>query len=262
MLSIAKVTGAALATLALTIPAANAAVTFDPATGTGFVGKGDVQSALGYNNTQLQKNANSLVFTSQRPAEQALSQPASQAASESGTRTVTRAFSCVVDTQRKTFTNEGTRTGTRTGERAGSRTGSRAGTLAGNIANTVAFDARVKNQITGFNLTGFQSQAAFVPTGAPTWGDPDFGAWTFTAWSWGDTEWSGWVAEPGENPADCLSNTTGHLVTELQDVTTVGIETGSGPVEQAVQYGDVVSEAPAPAAGSASRLFVNSVALN
>src|SRR5688572_20585347 len=34
-----------------------AAVTFDPATGAGFVGKGDVQLALGLNNAQVQ-NAN------------------------------------------------------------------------------------------------------------------------------------------------------------------------------------------------------------
>lgn len=36
---------------------AYADVTFDPATGTGFVGKGDVQSAFGWNNKQLQNNA-------------------------------------------------------------------------------------------------------------------------------------------------------------------------------------------------------------
>lgn len=262
MLSIAKVTGAALATLALTIPAANAAVTFDPATGTGFVGKGDVQTALGYNNAQLQKNASTLVFTSQRPAEQVLSQSASQSASESGSQTVTRTLSCVVDTQRKTFINEGTRSGERTGERAGSRMGSRLGTLAGNIAHTVAFDARVKNQITGFNLRGLQTQAAFVPTGEPAWGDLTFGEWSFTAWSWSETEWSGWVSEPGESPADCLSSTNGHVVTELEDVTTVAASTGDGLVEQAVQYGDVVHAAPAAIAGSAAQLFVNGVALN
>jgi hypothetical protein len=39
------------------------AVTFNPDTGTGFVGKGDVQLALGYNNAQLQANASSLQFT-------------------------------------------------------------------------------------------------------------------------------------------------------------------------------------------------------
>ncbi len=38
----------------------SASVTFDPATGTGFVGKGDVQLLFGWNNKQLQDNAASL----------------------------------------------------------------------------------------------------------------------------------------------------------------------------------------------------------
>ena len=44
--------------------AAHASVTIDSA-GKGFVGKGDVQTALGYNNSALQKavDAKSLVFT-------------------------------------------------------------------------------------------------------------------------------------------------------------------------------------------------------
>lgn len=41
----------------------SAAVTFDAATGNGYVGKGDVQSALGLNNAQLQNVAENLVFT-------------------------------------------------------------------------------------------------------------------------------------------------------------------------------------------------------
>lgn len=40
-----------------------AAVTFDPATGTGFVGKGDVQTPFGWNNAKLQQNAGNLVFS-------------------------------------------------------------------------------------------------------------------------------------------------------------------------------------------------------
>lgn len=40
-----------------------AAVTFDPATGTGFVGKGDVQLAYGWNNKQLQDNATAVTFS-------------------------------------------------------------------------------------------------------------------------------------------------------------------------------------------------------
>ncbi|CAN5765685.1 hypothetical protein BH23CHL7_BH23CHL7_05020 [soil metagenome] len=51
-----------VAALSLVATGAMAAVTFDPADGTGFVGKGDVQLALGYNNKQLQNNANDLQF--------------------------------------------------------------------------------------------------------------------------------------------------------------------------------------------------------
>jgi hypothetical protein len=40
---------ALIAALLLVLPAA-ASVNLDPATGTGFVGKGDVQSAFGWNN--------------------------------------------------------------------------------------------------------------------------------------------------------------------------------------------------------------------
>ena len=44
----------AAAAAACVSTAAVAAISFDPATGTGFIGKGDVQSALGLNNPQLQ----------------------------------------------------------------------------------------------------------------------------------------------------------------------------------------------------------------
>lgn len=43
--------------------AAVAAVSFNPSTGTGFIGKGDVQLAFGWNNAQLQRNAASVTFT-------------------------------------------------------------------------------------------------------------------------------------------------------------------------------------------------------
>lgn len=45
--------------------AAYASVTFDPATGMGFVGKGDVQLALGMNNAVIQQYANQLAFSYQ-----------------------------------------------------------------------------------------------------------------------------------------------------------------------------------------------------
>jgi hypothetical protein len=42
--------------------AAMAAVDFDPDTGAGFVGKGEVQEAFGWNNRQLQANADDVQF--------------------------------------------------------------------------------------------------------------------------------------------------------------------------------------------------------
>jgi hypothetical protein len=41
---------------------ASAAATFDPDSGTGFVGKGDVQTPFGWNNDLLQKNASGVNF--------------------------------------------------------------------------------------------------------------------------------------------------------------------------------------------------------
>lgn len=41
---------------------ASALVTFDPENGEGFVGKGDVQLAFGWNNSALQENANGVTF--------------------------------------------------------------------------------------------------------------------------------------------------------------------------------------------------------
>ena len=51
-----------LAAVIASVPAFGG-VTFDPATGTGFVGKGDVQMALGYNNPVMQAEAGNLAFT-------------------------------------------------------------------------------------------------------------------------------------------------------------------------------------------------------
>jgi hypothetical protein len=56
-----RVAIAALAALAC--GTAFASVTYDPSTGAGFVGKGDVQTAFGWNNATLQKNAGSVTFT-------------------------------------------------------------------------------------------------------------------------------------------------------------------------------------------------------
>lgn len=56
---------AAAAATAFASTAAWALVTFDPDTGTGFVGKGDVQLAFGWNNAQLQSRASGVTFTYQ-----------------------------------------------------------------------------------------------------------------------------------------------------------------------------------------------------
>ena len=58
----------------------------------------------------------------------------------------------------------GTRDGVRTGSATGTRTGSRAGDLTGKVSATVTYDARQKNQITGFTMKGFAA------------GDPKFAA--------------------------------------------------------------------------------------
>ena len=57
--SVVLALGAVLASAAL----AYATVTFDPTSGTGFVGKGDVQAAFGWNNAALQHNASAVTFT-------------------------------------------------------------------------------------------------------------------------------------------------------------------------------------------------------
>src|SRR5262245_53131892 len=68
---------------------ASAGVTVD-ATGHGFVGKGDIQSAMGWNNDALQRNAATLSFTIKQPASQALTQDATQTATETATQTGTQ----------------------------------------------------------------------------------------------------------------------------------------------------------------------------
>jgi hypothetical protein len=100
-----------------------AAVTFDPDTGLGFVGKGDVQIAFGWNNAQLQSNANNVSFTYDASA------------SYSGVCTWT--------------TGEGTR---------GERTHNVAHTTSTSVLSALAYDPRQtkgQKQFTGFNLLGF-----------------------------------------------------------------------------------------------------------
>jgi hypothetical protein len=58
----------ALATMVVTAGAAFG-YTLDPATGTGFVGKGEVQTAFGWNNNQLQQRADTVSFEVEKVTE-------------------------------------------------------------------------------------------------------------------------------------------------------------------------------------------------
>lgn len=102
--------------------AAMAEVTFNPATGIGFVGKGDVQSAFGWNNAMLQANAGSLTFT----------------------YVALDKYSAVC-----TFTTPGGKKEDKIHNVGHKRNVG--------VSGAVAFKPRVMNQITGFNLTGISS---------------------------------------------------------------------------------------------------------
>jgi len=125
-----------------------AAVTFDPQTGTGFVGKGDVQTAFGWNNPQFQNNYSGVTFTF----------------------TAEEEYAAVC-----TFvTGEGTR---------GEKTHNVRHTRSIDVLGTLAYDARQRNQITGFNLTGFSSrvtEGGSVPAvGGACMGNPGHeGTWS------------------------------------------------------------------------------------
>jgi hypothetical protein len=107
----------ALAGAVVMATVAIAAVSFDPATGTGFVGKGDVQLVFGWNNKALQDNAGSVQF---------------RASTE---QVSTSTWTCDRD--------------------AGPQTQERANTTTTTTQGIVDSIARERNQITGFNLTGY-----------------------------------------------------------------------------------------------------------
>jgi hypothetical protein len=106
--------------IAAAASAVYATVTFDPATGTGFVGKGDVQLVLGWNNAVLQQNALKLSFGYQV-------QDKYDATCEWSTTTGNGKVIYHDVTVKKSV----------------------------KINDTVAYDARTHKQVDGFNLTGF-----------------------------------------------------------------------------------------------------------
>jgi opacity protein-like surface antigen len=143
---------AGLAVAMLAVPAAaSASVDVDPATGNGFVGKGDVQYTFGgLNNTQIQGLAQSVKFTSQT--------------SESYNAVCTWT------------TGEGTR---------GEKTHDVSHKSSTEVLSSIATEARQvkgQKQITGFNLNGYgaKSEDGIVPVvGAPCPGNEGHeGVWT------------------------------------------------------------------------------------
>jgi len=138
----------ASAALAAVATVAMASVTFDPATGTGFVGKGDVQTAFGFNNATMQAKATATTFSLQ----------------------AIEVYSAVC-----TFTTgDGT---------PGERTHNVAHVKSSSVNATVAADPRRTGQWTGWYLTGFgavTTAGGEVPVvGAPCPGNQGHdGVWT------------------------------------------------------------------------------------
>jgi hypothetical protein len=139
----------ALATMVVTAGAAFAIVTFDPESGTGFVGKGDVQLAFGWNDKQLQQNASSVTFSYD----------------------ATENYEAVC-----TFiTGEGTR---------GEKTHNVARERSSQVNSVIEYEKRTNpnSKITGFRLTGLgtTTESGEVPVvgGTCPGGGPEDGTWT------------------------------------------------------------------------------------
>jgi hypothetical protein len=139
--SVAVLAGAVMALSMATV--ALGAVTFDPATGTGFVGKGDVQLIFGWNNKALQDNAASVQFRASTEEVTEVSWECTNANNEN-----------IQERARTTTT-----------------------TTQGVVSNI----ARVKNQITGFNLTGYSAGSTSTSeTEGPPLNSCPSGPWSLT----------------------------------------------------------------------------------
>jgi len=231
-------TVAVTAATLLLAPAASAAVNFNETTGTGFVGKGDVQVAFAWNNKQLQANASGVSFSFTQDATQAVTQSASQTASQTTSQSFTYYVSCNTAEGKKTFYREGNRSGVTTATRDGQRVGERAGTLSGAISSALDGDPRQtkgQNQFTGFILKGFKGTSTFTASGDPVYQEPIFGEWVWSTDVLEMDEWtSGWktTGEGKGSPADCVDGEDSD--TNIVDETVYG-----AVVEGPIQYGDV-----------------------
>ena len=136
-----------VAIAAIAVPLAFAssanAATLDATTGAGFVGKGEVQSAFGWNNAKMQgATATGFTFSTTQSATQALTQDASQVVTQDAHTDITRTVSCFIDGKKVDHTAFGTRDGSRTGVRNGERTG----TLHGSLKGSLDLHRRVRQQ--------------------------------------------------------------------------------------------------------------------
>jgi hypothetical protein len=139
-----RILGLALAGALATSAAVMAAVTFDAATGTGFVGKGDVQLVFGWNNKQLQDNADSVQF---------------QATSEVVTEV---SWICTNSNNQNIQARERTTTIS--------------------VQGLVEHATRDRNQITGFNIVGYDGEPVegTPTTEGPAIDSCPSGPWTLT----------------------------------------------------------------------------------
>jgi len=210
--------GLATAALMATATAGNAATLNTD--GSGFVGKGEVQSAFGWNNKAAQDNQSKVTFTAEQPTSQALTQAvsqtgvehnfqlgvqsATQSATQAGTQVVGQDLTCefnngngtkvfhrdgVRDGERageRTGTREGQRTVARIGERVGTRTGEQAGKQVGKVASAIDAKDKVTGQYTGWYLKGFTTSVSST-VGSPVWDAPQFGDYQF-----GERTYGGW----------------------------------------------------------------------
>jgi hypothetical protein len=131
------------AVLVLVVSAVSAAVTFDAATGEGFVGKGDVQLVYGWNNKALQDNADLVQF---------------------------RANSVEVTEVSWICTNENN-----------NNIQERERTTTTTIAGVLSSTARERNQITGFLLMGYSgTPTQSSEADGPALNSCPSGPWTLT----------------------------------------------------------------------------------
>jgi hypothetical protein len=117
-----------------------AEVSFDSQSGAGFVGKGDVQSAFGWNNAALQQNYSGVTFTFRTD--------------------VTYSATCTYITDAGTVEEE---THEITDE------------IETDLTSYISSQARTRNQVTGFFLTGYSGEV-LLGEGTPVVGAPCLGA--------------------------------------------------------------------------------------